>query len=258
MPPLRRLPLSGSGFDPLTHYWIRYPAKFHPPVAVELLDRYSKPGNLVLDPFCGSGSLLVEALVSGRSAIGVDIDPIAVFATKVKTRVYDVTALAESCARLYSRLESIRPDPSFYGARIAEVPIRNIQRASGGSHYGLSRTFRVMFDIFTIWFLLKYFTRPMHFFGKWGLAAAGLGGSILSVIAVKKLWTNADIFEEHGPLMLMAALALVTGVILFCTGLLGEVLTRTYFESQGRRIYAVREIRTRREEKLADGAHGGR
>ena len=58
--------------------------------------------------------------------------------------------------------------------------------------------------------------------------------------------------------MLMGALALVTGVILFCTGLLGEVLTRTYFESQGRRIYAVREIRTRREEKAAGGAAGSR
>jgi glycosyltransferase involved in cell wall biosynthesis len=160
---------------------------------------------------------------------------------------------------LYGELHRFIPAlASFYGARIAEVPIKNIQRAAGGSHYGLSRTFRVMFDIFTIWFLLKYFTRPMHFFGKWGLAAAGVGGSILSVLAVRKIWTNADIFQEHGPLMLLAALALVTGVILFCTGLLGEVLTRTYFESQGRRIYAVREIRTRREEKLADGAHGGR
>jgi len=60
--------------------------------------------------------------------------------------------------------------------------------------------------------------------------------------------------QAHGPLMLAGALAQVTGVILFCTGLLGEVLTRTYFESQGRRIYAVREIRTRREEKAAGGA----
>jgi hypothetical protein len=115
-----------------------------------------------------------------------------------------------------------------------------------------------MFDIFTIWFLLKYFTRPMHFFGKWGLAATGLGGSVLGFLAIEKLWTGGDIIAEHGPLMLMGALALVTGVILFCTGLLGEVLTRTYFESQGRRIYAVREIRTRREPRVADGAHGGR
>jgi hypothetical protein len=115
-----------------------------------------------------------------------------------------------------------------------------------------------MFDIFTIWFLLKYFTRPMHFFGKWGLASIGVGGVTLTWLAVTKIATGIDIIQEHGPLMLMGALLLVTGVILFCTGLLGEVLTRTYFESQGRRIYAVREIRTRREEKAAGGAAGAR
>src|SRR5271166_1726224 len=81
---------------------------------------------------------------------------------------------------LYGELHRFIPAlASFYGARVAEVPIKNLPRASGGSHYGLSRTFRVMFDIFTIWFLLKYFTRPMHFFGKWGLISAGLGGTTL-------------------------------------------------------------------------------
>jgi glycosyltransferase involved in cell wall biosynthesis len=158
---------------------------------------------------------------------------------------------------LYGELHRFIPAlASFYGARIAEVPIRNSPRSAGGSHYGLGRTFRVMFDIFTIWFLLRYFTRPMHFFGKLGLFSAGSGGGLLTVLAIKKLWTGIDIIAEHGPLMLVGALALVTGVILFCTGLLGELLTRTYFESQGRRIYAVREIRTRRSEKAAGGARG--
>jgi glycosyltransferase involved in cell wall biosynthesis len=158
---------------------------------------------------------------------------------------------------LYGELHRFIPAlASLYGARIAEVPIRNNPRASGGSHYGLGRTFRVMFDIFTVWFLLKYFTRPMHFFGKWGLISIGAGGGLLAWLGVWKLWTHADIIVEHGPLMIAGGLALVNGVILFCTGLLGEVLTRTYFESQGRRIYAVREIRTRREEKAAGGSRG--
>src|ERR1700734_1665673 len=136
---------------------------------------------------------------------------------------------------LYGELHRFIPAlATLYGARVAEVPIRNLPRAAGGSHYGLSRTFRVMFDIFTIWFLLKYFTRPMHFFGKWGLISAGLGGSTLFGLAIEKIWTGRDLIAEHGPLMVFAALLLVTGVILFCTGLLGEVLTRTYFESQGR------------------------
>src|SRR5207253_7713064 len=99
---------------------------------------------------------------------------------------------------LYGELHRFIPAlASFYGARIAEVPIRNSPRASGGSHYGLSRTFRVMFAIFTIWFLLKYFTRPMHFFGKWGLASASLGGGVLAFLAGKKLLIGGDIIEQH-------------------------------------------------------------
>ena len=155
---------------------------------------------------------------------------------------------------LYGELHRFIPAlASLYGARIAEVPIRNIERPVGASHYGLSRTFRVMFDIFTIWFLLKYFTRPMHFFGKWGLINATIGGGILTWMAGEKIFIGGDIIQEHGPLMMLGAIALLTGVMLFCTGLLGEVLTRTYYESQGRRIYAVREIRTRRETQAAGG-----
>ena len=185
-------------------------------------------------------------------------------ASKVELRDFGTTFKAYRAeilkdVNLYGELHRFIPAlAAFYGARVAEVPIRNQPRASGGSHYGLGRTFRVMFDIFTIWFLLKYFTRPMHFFGKWGLASAVTGSAILAALGIEKLWTGQDIILAHGPLMMLGALALVTGVILFCTGLLGEVLTRTYFESQGRRIYAVREIRTRREPQIADGAHGGR
>jgi glycosyltransferase involved in cell wall biosynthesis len=155
---------------------------------------------------------------------------------------------------LYGELHRFIPAlASLYGARIVEVPIKNIERPVGASHYGLSRTFRVMFDIFTIWFLLKYFTRPMHFFGKWGLVFAGIGGVILTWMAALKVFTGGDIIEAHGPLLVLGAIALLTGVILFCTGLLGEVLTRTYHESQGRRIYAVREIRTKREAQATGG-----
>src|SRR5271157_469063 len=89
---------------------------------------------------------------------------------------------------LYGELHRFIPAlASFYGARVAEVPIQNTPRASGESHYGLGRTFRVLFDILTIRFLLKYFTRPMHFFGTLGLAGTSLGGLILLFCAVDKL-----------------------------------------------------------------------
>ncbi|MGA8028428.1 MAG: glycosyltransferase family 2 protein [Bryobacteraceae bacterium] len=155
--------------------------------------------------------------------------------------------------KLYGELHRFIPAlASFYGARVIEVPIRNVERANGSSHYGLSRTLRVFFDILTIGFLLRYLTRPMHFFGKWGLAGIGLGSLILLSLLVKKI-TGQDIIAEHGPLLMAGAMLWFAGLMLFSTGLMGEVLMRTYFESQGRRIYAIREIRSQREQ-LVDGA----
>jgi glycosyltransferase involved in cell wall biosynthesis len=155
---------------------------------------------------------------------------------------------------LYGELHRFIPAlASFYGARVAEVPIRNSPRASGGSHYGLSRTFRVFFDILTIKFLLKYFTRPMHFFGMLGLGGVGVGGSILFYLMIYKLLGN-ELVLQHGPLLIAGALLFLTGLMMFSTGLLGELLMRTYFESQGRRIYAVREIRQKKETQAADSS----
>jgi glycosyltransferase involved in cell wall biosynthesis len=148
---------------------------------------------------------------------------------------------------LYGELHRFIPAlASFYGARIAEVPIRNVPRPHGDSHYGIGRTFNVLFDILTIKFLLKYFTRPMHFFGRMGLVGLSLGTLILGTLAIHKFWGHS-ILEDHGALAVAGALLLLSGLMMFTTGLLGEVLMRTYFESQGRRIYAVREIRCRRE-----------
>src|SRR5258708_6617727 len=148
---------------------------------------------------------------------------------------------------LYGELHRFIPAlASFYGARIAEVPIRNTPRIPGDSHYGLSRTCHLMFDILTIHVPLSDFTRPMHFFGRLGLSGFVIGSLILGGLAVHKLWGHG-MLSDHGPLMIAGGLLLLGGMMMFSTGLLGEVLMRTYFESQGRRIYAVREIRCRRE-----------
>jgi glycosyltransferase involved in cell wall biosynthesis len=152
---------------------------------------------------------------------------------------------------LYGELHRFIPAlASYYGARIAEVPIRNTPRAAGDSHYGIGRTFRVLFDILTIKFLLKYMTRPMHFFGSVGLAGTAAGGAIMLFLLVKKI-LGRDIVEEHGPLMVAGGLALLAGLLMFSTGLIGELIMRTYFESQDRRIYAVREILTRKQRGVA-------
>ena len=154
---------------------------------------------------------------------------------------------------LYGELHRFIPAlASFYGARIAEVPIRNTPRVAGDSHYGLGRTFNVMFDILTIKFLLKYFTRPMHFFGSIGLSSVGLGGAIMAFLVVDK-FRGHEIVGEHAPLVFLGGLLMLCGLMMFSTGLIGEVVIRTYFESQDRRIYAVREVRSRKARGVAGG-----
>jgi len=144
--------------------------------------------------------------------------------------------------RLYGEMHRFIPAlASMHGARIAEVPIQSAARSGGRSHYGLGRTFRVLFDIITIRFLIRYLTRPMHFFGTVGLLCGGTGALILGGLVVQKL-RGVHIMVEHGPLLIAGAVFLLTGMQMFCTGLIGEVLMRTYFESQKRPIYAVREV----------------
>src|SRR5438067_3317440 len=154
---------------------------------------------------------------------------------------------------LYGELHRFIPAlASFYGARVIEVPNRNVPRSAGESHYGIGRTFRVMFDILTIKFMLKYFTRPMHFFGTLGLTGTGFGGAILFYLLVKKIM-GYEIVIEHGPLMLAGGMLFLSGIMMFSTGLIGEMMMRTYFESQDRRIYAVREILTKKQRNVAGG-----
>ncbi len=151
--------------------------------------------------------------------------------------------------RLYGDLHRFIPVlASMQGARIAEVPIQNVPRTEGNSHYGLGRTFRVFFDILTIRFLLKYFTRPMHLFGSIGLLCGSLGGAVLLGLIVQKL-RGVHIMVEHGPLLIAGAILVLTGMQMFCTGLIGEVLIRTYFESQNRPIYSVQKILEQRRSR---------
>ena len=101
----------------LTHYLFRYPAKFHPPIAGTLVERYSEPGDWILDPFCGSGTLLVEAAVRGRNAIGTDWDPVAVFVSRIKTHKFDVGRLRANCSKVMSSLVYVERSEIEYEER---------------------------------------------------------------------------------------------------------------------------------------------
>ena len=96
---------------------------------------------------------------------------------------------------------------SWYGARICEVPIVNIDRENGKSHYGISRTIRVFFDLITIRFLLKYMMRPLHFFGGIGMGGIGVGSPVAIWMVFEKLVRNVNVMDAHGPMMVFGAVS---------------------------------------------------
>ena len=143
--------------------------------------------------------------------------------------------------RLYGELHRFIPAlASQVGATVTEVPVNHRARQFGRSKYGISRTIRVMLDLITVWFLGTYSTRPIHVFGTLGLASMGLGGLFGLYLTFIKLFLGESIGNR--PLLQLAILLVVIGVQLVTMGLLGEMITRTYYESQDKPIYVVREI----------------
>ncbi len=142
---------------------------------------------------------------------------------------------------LYGEMHRFIPAlASWYGASICEVPIRNVNRERGKSHYGIGRTFRVMFDLMTIRFLLKYMSRPLHLFGGFGILGM-LAGSILAatLLGMKIAHPEIAMVHSHGPLFVIASVLIVAGVQLLAIGLLGELQVRHYYSSEHPASYTV-------------------
>jgi glycosyltransferase involved in cell wall biosynthesis len=145
--------------------------------------------------------------------------------------------------RLYGEMHRFIPAlVSFLGGKIIEIPITNIVRPSGKSNYGISRTFRVVFDLITLRFLLGYITRPLHFFGKAAFYCITAACLIFAYVLFDKFYFNVPIFVAHGPLTAAGIILLLVGLIFISTGLIGEMVSRVYFEATDRKIYAVRNI----------------
>lgn len=154
-------------------------------------------------------------------------------------KAYRAELLADM--NLYGELHRFLPALAYIeGARITEMPVRHHARRFGRSKYGIWRTFRVLMDLLTILFMKRFLTSPMHVFGLLGLISMVSGTAIGIYLTFVKLALHEDIGNR--PLLILAVLLLVTGVQLFCFGLLAELLMRTYHESQGRPIYRVREV----------------
>lgn len=142
---------------------------------------------------------------------------------------------------LYGELHRFLPALAFIeGARIAELPVHHEARRYGKSKYGLGRTFRVVLDLITIFFMKRFLTRPMHVFGFAGIITMFLGIALGLYLTFLKFGLGQQIGDR--PLLILVVILISIGVQFFSIGLLGELLMRTYHESQNRPIYRVRDI----------------
>ncbi len=142
--------------------------------------------------------------------------------------------------KLYGELHRFLPVlANIEGAKIIEMKVNHRSRKYGSSKYGIDRTFRVLMDLLTVWFMNKFLTRPMYVFGFIGIVSILSSLFITSYLLIIKI-LGEDIGSR--PLLMFALILGVAGVQLFSFGLLGELLIRTYHESQNRPIYRVRNI----------------
>jgi glycosyltransferase involved in cell wall biosynthesis len=167
---------------------------------------------------------------------GVDIHDFGTTFKAYRRRIIEELNLYSEMHRFIPALLSQR------GAKIIEIPIKNVVRPKGSSSYGLSRTFRVVFDLITLRFLLGYVTKPLHFFGRAAMYCITASILMAAYILYDKLAYNVPVLVAHGPLAGLTAVLLLIGLIFIATGLIGEMISRVYFESTGKKIYSVRKV----------------
>lgn len=140
--------------------------------------------------------------------------------------------------RLYGEMHRFIPIyAAWQGAKVTEIPVTHHAREFGSSKYGLERIFKVILDIFVIKFLESYLTKPIYVFGGFGIVAFAL--SLLTLIWALSLKLFSGISLIQTPLPLFSGISFLLGFMCILMGLLAEVLSRTYFESQRRRAYIV-------------------
>jgi len=142
---------------------------------------------------------------------------------------------------LYGELHRFIPAlASIEGAKIIEIPVNHHARKFGKSKYNILRTFKVILDLITVVFLRKFITRPLHMFGRPGLFSLAAGILICAYLAFEKIFYGLEIGNR--PLLLLGILLIITGIQFINSGILAEIQIRTYYESQNKNIYKVREI----------------
>jgi glycosyltransferase involved in cell wall biosynthesis len=143
--------------------------------------------------------------------------------------------------QLYGELHRFIPAlAANIGARVVEIPVAHRPRTAGRSKYGLSRTLRVLLDLMTVKFLSGFSTRPIQLFGLFGLMCAAAGAGLVGYLGFERIVLGVRLADR--PIVLLSILMVVVGVQFVSIGLLGEMMVRTYHESQSKPIYRVREV----------------
>jgi glycosyltransferase involved in cell wall biosynthesis len=206
-----------------------------------LLEELEKGNDLVSGwRFCRQDSFISRRLPSTVA------NRLISWTTQVKLHDYGCTlkAMRSDVAKnlkLYGEMHRFIPAIAYErGARVAELKVNHRPRLHGTSKYAVTRTLRVVLDLLTVKFLISYSTRPSHIFGSIGVISGGVGFVIAIYLTFEKFWRGVTIGNR--PLLLLAVLLIFIGFQFITMGLLGEMLARTYHESQGRPVFVVGEI----------------
>lgn len=151
---------------------------------------------------------------------------------------------------LYGELHRFIPVlAKLQGARITQVDVKHHARIHGKSKYGINRTFKVMSDLVLMVFMRKYLQKPMHLFGPIGFISVGLGAAINIYLLILKIMGH-DIWGK--PLLILGLILLLGGIQFITIGIIADINTRTYFESQNKKTYNVRKIYHAKKEIVHD------
>ncbi len=143
--------------------------------------------------------------------------------------------------RLYGEMHRFVPIyASWYGARIAEVPVRHNPRLHGTSNYGLERVLKVVLDLMVVRFLDRWIGKPIYIFGGFGALWFVVAALSATYMLYLKFFGNLSMIQT--PLPLLVVMSIMMGVMSICIGLVAEIVVRTYFELQGKTIYHAREL----------------
>ncbi len=176
-------------------------------------------------------SLIANALISRQT--GVHLHDYGCTLKAYRREVLDGINLYGEMHRFVPALAS------QFGAKVTELPVNHFPRLHGVSKYGISRTLRVILDLMTVKFLMAYSTKPIQLFGKWGVYTILAGCLTGAMTLYMKLFEHFSM--NRNPLLILTAFLLFMGVQFIVLGLLGELNARTYFESQGKPIYTVKD-----------------